>query len=840
MIRSLKGNLWRLISFGMAAALLLFLFFKAQPVSPDAHNLLTSDLRELQARDIELGEAVLRHHYQLFHNYDGVVFTMQRMQALSAALLQSLQNGSLPDKSEVRHELKEIQQAINLKSAALDEFKSDNAVSKTALIYLPVTIDAIEQQLPGASRLLQAKFNHLLRDALLLTTGQNGNASEALEQDIAAVDKAIYDLPGRIRALAVLSVKHAKNILENENDMATSIEQLSSYEKPHIGTKLEQLYLDYYQKQQHSASIYRLFLLLAAVLTLGYAFYAYYEMIEKAAQLRIAATAFNSQESVMITDANGVILRVNQAFTDSTGYTSEEAVGQTPRILKSGRHDAEFYRAMWEAIAKTGTWQGEIWNRRKSGEIYPLWHTISSVKGSDGVITHYVGSHIDITERKAAEEKIRQLAFHDSLTRLPNRQLLLDRLQQALVSSSRSGQLGALLFIDLDNFKTLNDTLGHLIGDLLLQQVAERLTSCVREGDTVSRIGGDEFVVMLEGLSKSALEAAAQTEIIGGKIFAHLSKPYQLESNEYRCTTSIGATLFTDKHQPLEELLKQADIAMYQAKKAGRNTLRFFDPQMQETINIRAALENDLNKAIENRQLNLFYQIQVDSSRRPLGAEALVRWSHPERGLVSPAQFIPLAEETGLILPIGQWVLETACAQLKTWEQNVLTRDLVLAVNVSPREFRQAAFVAQLQAVIQRHGINPQLLKLELTESLFLEDIGDTISTMNALNEIGVQFSLDDFGTGYSSLQYLKQLPLDQLKIDQSFVRDITTDTSDKEIVRTIIAMARSLNLDVIAEGVETEAQRQLLMENGCTRHQGYLFSKPVPIEQFEALLKQG
>jgi PAS domain S-box-containing protein len=457
MIRRFKGNLGRLISFGVAAVFLLFLFFKAQPVNPDTHNLLTSDLRELQARDIELGEAVLRHHYQLFHNYDGVVFTMQRMQMLSAALLQSLQNGLLPDKPEIRQELHKIQRQIDLKADALEEFKSDNAVSKTALIYLPVTIDAIEQQLPGTGKLQHAKFNHLLRDALLLTTGQNGNASEALEQDIAAVDKTISGLPVRARALAALSVIHAKNILENENDMTKSIEQLSSYEKPHIGTKLEQLYLDFYQKQQNSASRYRLFLLLAAVLTLGYAFYAYYEMIEKAEQLRIAATAFNSQESVMITDAEGVILRVNQAFTDSTGYTSEEAVGQTPRILKSGRHDAEFYRAMWEAIAKTGTWQGEIWNRRKSGEIYPLWHTISSVKGNDGVITHYVGLHIDITERKTSEEKIRQLAFHDSLTRLPNRQLLLDRLQQALASSSRSGRHGALLFIDLDNFKTFND-----------------------------------------------------------------------------------------------------------------------------------------------------------------------------------------------------------------------------------------------------------------------------------------------------------------------------------------------------------------------------------------------
>ena len=445
----------------------------------------------------------------------------------------------------------------------------------------------------------------------------------------------------------------------------------------------------------------------------------------------------------------------------------------------------------------------------------------------------------DITERKASEEIIQHLAFYDHLTNLPNRLLLLDRLHQALTSSVRSGRFGALLFIDLDNFKNLNDTLGHDMGDLLLQQVTQRLESCIRKGDTVARLGGDEFVVMLVELSQQPLETAAQTETIGEKILVTLSQVYQFDRNTYRCTASIGITLFSGTQQGTEELMKQADIAMYQAKKAGRNTLRFFDRKMQENISARVSLEGELQNALEFQQFHLHYQLQVDNSRFPLGAEALIRWLHPTHGMIFPVHFIPLAEETGLILPIGLWVLETACAQLKTWQQDVLTSNLTLAINVSAKQFHQTDFASQVQEVVQRHAINPNLLKLELTESLLQENIEETIATMNVLNEIGIQFSLDDFGTGYSSLQYLKRLPLDQIKIDQSFVHDIATDSSDKVIVRTIIAMAKSLGIDVIAEGVETEAQRQFLQENGCNQYQGYLFGKPAQIEEFETKLGQ-
>lgn len=536
---------------------------------------------------------------------------------------------------------------------------------------------------------------------------------------------------------------------------------------------------------------------------------------------------------------DGYTIDVNAVFLQMFGYEDIAEVRGLPvvnRIAPQCRAEMEDRIRRRIQGEPTESFYETI-GLRRDGSQFPLLISAKRVELSDGPFS--CAFLIDITERKASEEKIKQLAYYDHLTDLPNRRLLLDRLQQAMASSGRSGRHGALLCIDLDDFKSLNDTHGHATGDLLLQQIAQRLTSSVREGDSVARFGADEFVVVLQDLSEQLIEAAEETEAVCNKILAVLNRPYQLANYEYQCTASIGATLFNDHQQKLEELVKQADIAMYHAKKSGRNNLRFFDPEMQEVIDARAVLERELRQAFKREQFHLYYQIQVDDSGRPIGAEALIRWLHPDRGLVSPAQFIPLAEETDLILPLGRWVLEAACAQLKAWERDEMTRNLVLAVNISAKQFYQADFVANVLAAIHFHAINPTLLKLELTESILVDDIEETITTMKALKETGVKFSLDDFGTGYSSLQYLKRLPLDQLKIDQSFVRDIATDSSDKAIVHTIIAMAHSLNLDVIAEGVETKEQRQFLLNKGCLNYQGYLFGKPVPIEQFETSLKQ-
>ena len=549
---------------------------------------------------------------------------------------------------------------------------------------------------------------------------------------------------------------------------------------------------------------------------------------------RVAATAFETSKGMMITDPNKIILRVNRAFTAITGYDPQDVIGKTPRILSSDRHDRYFYEVMWYVIKETGMWEGEIWNKRKNGQVYPQYLIINTVRDDNGDITNYVASLEDISHSKEADAKIHNLAFYDPLTQLPNRRLLIDRLDHALAAATRSESYGALILVDLDQFKTVNETLGYEIGDLLLKEVAVRIGSCVSEGDTLGRIGADEFIVLLEDLGENIEEAAAATEVVANRIIAALAASYRLDNHVLHSTVGIGVTLFHNHDISSDELLRQADIAMNQAKRIGNSTLRFFDPAMQAAISARADLENELRMAVDRKQFELHYQIQVDNSGKPLGAEALIRWKHPERGMIPPFQFIPLAEDTGMIVAIGSWVLETACAQLATWQRNPATAALSIAVNVSARQFNQGDFTAQIQSLIKRHGIDPAYLKLELTESMLLEDIDAMIEKMTALQSIGIGFELDDFGTGYSSLQYLKRLPIEQLKIDQSFVRDLAMDDSDKAIVRTIINMAHSLNMKVIAEGVETAEQWAFLKSHGCDHYQGYYFSRPEPIEAFE------
>lgn len=561
----------------------------------------------------------------------------------------------------------------------------------------------------------------------------------------------------------------------------------------------------------------------------------------RASNEMLHAVIENAPIRVFWKDRESRYLGCNATFAKDAGLSGAQAlVGKTD--FEMGWHaQAEQYRADDRRLMESNQPKLNFEEPQSTPDGKKIWLRTSKVPLHDAVgkVIGVLGIYDDITEQKMAEAQIHQLAFYDALTGLPNRRLLLDRLQQAFSVSARNGQHGAVLFLDLDNFKTLNDSKGHDFGDQLLKQVAERLVSCIRDGDTVARLGGDEFVVVLESLSSNAEEAVTQADMVAEKVRAELGLPYQFGDYLHYSTPSIGVVLFRGHLQPLEDVLRFADTAMYQAKQAGRNVVRFYDPAMQAAIETRAQLEEELRSALDKKQLQVYYQIQVDSRGDVLGAEALLRWQHPVRGLVSPGAFIPLAEETGLIVPIGQWVLQEACRQLHAWQADSQTRDLSLSVNVSAKQFRRPDFVSMVERTLLDFAVKPKLLKLELTESIVVENVEDTIAKMRELKIAGVHFSMDDFGTGYSSLQYLKRLPLDQIKIDQSFVRDITSDPNDAAIVQTIIAMSEMLGLDVIAEGVETQAQFEFLELRGCHAFQGYLFGKPQPIVELEQRLHQ-
>ncbi|MDT0136604.1 EAL domain-containing protein [Acidovorax sp. PRC11] len=564
------------------------------------------------------------------------------------------------------------------------------------------------------------------------------------------------------------------------------------------------------------------------------------EMARQASDAHIrrqASLLDKARDAIIVRDLDHRITFWNEGAERLYGWTREEATGQSIAMLLY-QDMQEFLRAT-QTTREHGEWSGEIVQFHRDGRRLDVEGRWTLIPGEQGQPDAILAINTDIGQRKATEREIQRLAFYDSLTGLPNRMLLMDRMRQALATAHRRRQGGALLFIDLDNFKTLNDTLGHDQGDVLLQQVAARLNTCVRSVDTVARLGGDEFVVMVEGLSAHADELAMSARTVGEKILSVLATPYVLQGYHYRSTPSIGVAPFGDgRTSTVGELLKQADLAMYQAKTAGRNTLRFFDPGMQAVVTARAELENDLRAALARDQLMLHYQPQVDHRGCVTGVEALVRWPHPHRGMVSPGEFIPLAEETGLVLPLGRWVLHTACTQLARWKDIPQRAHLSMAVNVSSRQFHHEAFVEDVVRAITSTGAPANRLKLELTESLFVEDMETTIATMSALRAHGVGFSLDDFGTGYSSLSYLKRMPLDQLKIDQSFVRDLLADPNDAAIVDTIIALSRSLGLDVIAEGVETAEQRGWLEHAGCRAYQGYFFSRPLPETVLEDFLR--
>ncbi len=559
-------------------------------------------------------------------------------------------------------------------------------------------------------------------------------------------------------------------------------------------------------------------------------------------QLLLLQTSINRlNDIVVIADAGSPelpdprIVFVNDAFQRRTGYSRDEVLGQTPRMLQGPLTQHNELERIRAALAQSQPVRSELIIYKKDGEQFWMELEVVPVDYFDRGLTHWIAVARDITTRKASEDEIEHLAFYDVLTQLPNRQLLMSRLRHILAQPKR--KVGALMFVDLDHFKLLNDTMGHSRGDMLLRKASSRLASCIGPGDTVARLGGDEFVVLLQDVGDSLLAANVRARAVGEKILATLGEPYDLAQYSYHGTCSIGVTSFNEDEVSIEDLLKQADLAMYQAKAAGRNAVCFFDPEMQAVATANAALTSELRRGVRRREFVLHYQPQVARDGRMLGVEALMRWRHPQRGLVLPDAFIPQAEDSGLILPMGQWALEDACAQLAQWAKHPDTAQLSISVNVSVRQFRNPEFVDQVMRVIERTGVPAHRLKLELTETLLATGIEVTIAKMGILKAAGVTLSIDDFGMGYSALSYLKRLPLDQLKIDRSFVKDMLTDPNDAAIARTIIGLARSLDLSVMAEGVETEDQRELLSGFGCDAYQGHLFCRALPIDELEVFM---
>jgi diguanylate cyclase (GGDEF)-like protein/PAS domain S-box-containing protein len=548
------------------------------------------------------------------------------------------------------------------------------------------------------------------------------------------------------------------------------------------------------------------------------------EQVRAEARLRQAASVFSStEEGVVITDPSGVIIDVNPAFTEITGYSRAEAIGNNPRILRSDRQDAAFYAALWQSLNATGRWQGEIWNRRKSGEIYPEWLTINAVRDEGGRLVNYVAVFSDISGIKQSQAQLAHLAHHDPLTDLPNRLLFHDRLGHALSRADRDGSQLGVLFIDLDRFKHINDSLGHLAGDGLLQEVARRLTGAVRREDTVARMGGDEFTLLLEDLRRP--EDAA---VLARKLLEALGDPYAIAGRELFVTASVGISLYPRDGRSAEELVRNADAAMYQAKDAGRNGYHFYTPELTAAALQRVHLEADLRRALGRGELVVHYQPQIElGSGRLIGAEALVRWRHPEQGLIAPDRFIHLAEDTGLIIELGELVLRAACRQAMDWLASGVPIERI-AVNVSAQQVQRSDFVGTVRDVLADTGLPPRHLELEVTETFIMGQAEEGIRALHQLREMGVRLAVDDFGTGYSSLGYLKRLPIHMLKIDRSFVSELHGDSEDLAIAKAVIALGRTLGLQVIAEGVEHDDQAGLLLAEGCHYAQGYLFGRPV------------
>ena len=831
----------RNIAIALAVVPLLFiLFIKAQAPDPIKHHRILADLHKIESMNAEIDILTLKFRYRLQNNYDGLVFAVNEIALRQNELRVGDRAIFNKGNKKIDRAMEELGQAMSQKEELVEGFKSHNAVLNNSLYYFPRIVEKT-MVLARSDRALQIKLQALMHDLLMLHMGRgDGDYHGKAENGIRQIAALSY--PPAVQENIDRLLQHAKYIVKYEQEINLRMQQITQARTHDLVRELASVYEESFNRAFKIANYYYRFVSLIALLLFFYAAYSFFRLRENARHLQSTYAEIKNQKFAMdqhaivsITDARGNIIYANDKFCAVSRYTRDELYGQNHRIVKSDTHPLSFYQELWMTITSGKVWHGEICNKAKDGSFYWVDSTFVPFLDEKGIPTQYIAIRTDITERKMAAETILRQANFDPLTQLPNRRLLHDRLEQEIKMANRSGLKMALLFIDLDHFKDVNDTLGHGMGDILLKEAAQRLNTCVREADTVARMGGDEFTVIL-----GELEDLGSIERVAQDILHKFAQPFQLEGEVAYISASIGITLYPEDATEIDALLKNADQAMYAAKHQGRNCFSYFTPSMQEAAQTRMRLAGDLRGALANNELRVHYQPIVELATGIIHkAEALIRWQHPTRGLIMPDEFIHIAEDTNLIREIGHWVFLEAAQQAMRWRATH-NPNFQISVNMSPVQLHSdnntpATWIAHLKKL----NLPGQSVVVEITEGLLLDAGVAVTGQLLEFRDAGIAVSLDDFGTGYSSLSYLKKFDIDYLKIDQSFVSNLVSGSDDMALCEAIIVMAHKLGLKVIAEGIETAEQHDLLAAAGCDYGQGFVFARPASVENFEAMLKR-
>ncbi len=839
-----------LLIMSIIAGSLFWVFRNTNTISASDLYAYSRKLHAFNELDFQISIDVLAIRFELHKNYDVIAQDIHQLGFLLKQLHSPPKFLSDDDAGKTLRHVKELVRLARLKDDHIEIFVRENAILRNSIRYFPTALKRFHDASHGQR--LHDALSDLSNNIMTYLVSNNGELLPIIFGQIESIPRENTSLsPQHTRTLNNI-LEHARIIIKSKQAVDSKMHDIALITTD-IGIEVEkaiQTFATGYENASNKSRIYRVLLFVSALLLAFYLTLLFVklgkttqtlrksnrsleqridELHQTQADLKLYATLFNSAaEGMVITDSRARVLVANPAFTAITGFSAEEIHTRSPSMLSSGRHAKSFYTDMWKTLERRGKWQGEIWNRRKNGELYPEWLSITAVYDGGANITHYIGVFSDITERKKNEAYIQHLSLHDSLTNLPNRLLMQERLNEALAQSRRIDSHTAVLFVNLDRFRNINDTLGNELGDAMLLQVARRSQAMLRDTDTVSRLGSDEFVFILPDIDQPQ-DAAS----IARKLLTHISRPYQLGEHDITVTASIGIALSGTDGNTAAELLRNADAAMSRAKEDGRNNFRFYSADMNITTLGDLLLENQLRNAIKQNELEIFYQPKVDSRTGILlGAEALLRWRHPEQGMISPVRFIHLAEESGLVVPIGTWVLHTVCQQIRAWRDSGLPV-VPIAVNLSAQQFLQSDLPVLINESLKAADIDPGLLELELTESMLMRNANQTIDILSRLRQMGLSLAIDDFGTGYSSLSYLKQFEVSLLKIDKSFVADIQSADTGGTIAIAVIGLAHALGIKVVAEGVETDEQRRFLLDHGCDIFQGYLFSRPVPASDF-------